>query len=213
MRKENDRLLLSLMPATVAERYREGDELVAQEHRDVTVIFADILGLDELSTKLDSTELLSVVNRLVRQFDAAAEEIGVERVRTMRSGYLASCGLNVPRLDNTRRTVDFAVEISEIIERFNAETGYHLGLRAGVDTGEVTTGLVGRTNVIYDMWGAAVNLAYQVQNGPAQPGIYVSSSVYDALRDVRRFTQVGEVTVGDAHNGSAEPIWRLVEKS
>ena len=76
----------------------------------------------------------------MRQFDAAAEELGVERVRTMRSGYLASCGLNVPRLDNVRRTVDFAVEMRQIVERFIAETGQRLALRAGIDTGTVTVG-------------------------------------------------------------------------
>ncbi len=211
-RRENDRLLLSLMPEAVAERYREGEEVVAQDHRDVTVIFADIVGLDELSTQLSSDDLLDVVNKLVRQFDAAAEEIGVERVRTMRSGYLASCGLNVPRLDNTRRTVDFAVEMEEIIDRFNAETGHELSLRAGIDTGPVSSGLVGRTSVIYDMWGSAVNLAYQAQSSPGQPGIYVTSAVYDAMRDSRSFVSAGDVTVGGAE-AFTEPIWRLTEKS
>ena len=125
-RRENDRLLLSLMPKAVAERYRQGEEMVAQDHHDVSVIFADIIGLDDLSTQLSSDDLLEVVNRLVRQFDSAAEALGVERVRTMRSGYLASCGLNVPRLDNVRRTVDFAVEMRQIVERFSAETGHRL---------------------------------------------------------------------------------------
>ena len=212
-RQENDRLLLSLMPESVAERYRQGEEMVAQEHRDVTVIFADIVGLDELSTRLSSDELLTAVNQLVRQFDAAAESMGVERVRTMRSGYLASCGLNVPRLDNVRRTVDFAVEMEEIVDRFSSETGYELALRAGVDTGTVSSGLVGRTAVIYDLWGAAVNLAYQAQSGSSQPGIYVTTTVYEALRDSERFTSVGEVTVGAPPNVTTESIWRLAERS
>jgi class 3 adenylate cyclase len=210
-RKENDRLLLSLMPESVAQRYREGEEMVPQQHRDVTVVAADIVGLDELSTKLSSDELLELVNRLVRQFDAAAENMGVERVRTMRSGYLASCGLNVPRLDNIRRTVDFAVEMQEIIDRFNAETGHRLALRAGIDTGSVTSGLVGRTNVVYDLWGAAVNLAYQAQSGPGQPGIYVTSAVHDSLRDSKSFVEAGEVPTGP--DGGVEPLWRLVEKN
>ena len=103
----------------------------------------------------------------------------------MRNGYLASCGLNVPRLDNVRRTVDFALEMQRIIERFNTETGHHLSLRAGIDTGTVSSGLVGRSCIIYDMWGAAVNLAYQVQSGSPQPGIYVTQQVYETMRDTR----------------------------
>ena len=194
-RKENNRLLLSLMPEAVAERYRQGEETVARDHRDVSVIFADIIGLDDLATELSSEDLLEVVNRLVRQFDSAAEELGVERVGTMRSGYLASCGLNMPRLDNVRRTVDFAVEMRQIVERFSAETGHRLSLRAGIDTGTVSSGLVGRTAVVYDMWGSAVNLAHQAQRGPREAGIFVTSAVYEAMRDAQRFVAAGEVTV------------------
>jgi class 3 adenylate cyclase len=207
-RRENDRLLRSLMPEQVVQRYREGEETIAQDHQNVTVIFADIVGLDELSAELSSEELLTIVNRLTRQFDAAAENLGVEQVRTLHNGYLASCGLSTPRLDNVRRTVDFAIEMQRTIERFNAETGNELRLRAGIDTGTVTSGLVGRATLAYDMWGSAVNLAYQAQSGSPQPGVYVTSRVYDAMRDTRSFTSAGELTV----DGEQQPIWRLAER-
>jgi HAMP domain-containing protein len=62
-RRENDRLLLSLMPEPVVARYREGEETIAQDHQNVTVIFADIVGLDELSREMTSDELLTIVNK------------------------------------------------------------------------------------------------------------------------------------------------------
>lgn len=207
-RRENDRLLLSLMPEPVVQRYREGEENIAQDHDDVTVIFADIVGLNTLSNELSSDESLAIVNKLVRQFDAAAEDLGVEQVRTLHNGYLASCGLTVPRIDNVGRTVDFAVEMRRIVARFNGETGNNLSLRAGIDTGTVSTGLVGKSNLAYDMWGSAVNLAYQVQSGSPQPGVYVTGRVYDAMRDTREFTPAGVIT----SNGAEEPIWRLAER-
>ena len=173
-RQENDRLLSLLMPEPVVERYRQGEEIIAQDHQDVSVIFADIVGLDRLQAELTSEESLSIINELARQIDAAADELGIEPVRTVHNGYLASCGLNVPRLDNVRRTVDFALEAQRIVDRFNGETGRDLGLRAGIDTGPVSSGLVGRPSIVYDMWGAAVNLAYQVQSGSPQDGIYVT---------------------------------------
>ncbi|HZN83676.1 MAG TPA: adenylate/guanylate cyclase domain-containing protein [Mycobacterium sp.] len=204
-RRENDRLLLSLMPEPVVQRYREGEETIAQDHQNVTVIFADIVGLDELSAELTSDELLTIVNKLTRQFGAAAENLGVEQVRILHNGYLASCGMSVPRLDNVRRTVDFAIEMQRIIDRFNKETGNDLTLRAGIDTGTVTSGLVGRSTLAYDMWGSAVNLAYQAQSGAPQPGVYVTSKVYEAMRDSRDFTSAGVITV----DGEEQPIWRL----
>src|SRR6476619_2874169 len=141
------------MPEPVVQRYREGEQTIAQDHQNVTVFFADIVGLDELSSELDSEHILEIVNKLVGQFDSAAENLGVEQVRTLHNGYLASCGLSVPRLDNVRRTVDFAVEMQRTLDRFNAETGNELQLRAGIDTGAVSSGLVGRTSLAYDLWG------------------------------------------------------------
>jgi class 3 adenylate cyclase len=204
-RRENDRLMLSLMPEPVVQRYREGEETIAQDHQNVTVIFADIVGMDELASMLTSDEQLAIVNKLVRQFDAAAESLGVERIRTLHNGYLASCGLSVPRIDNVRRTVDFAIEMQRIIDRYNSESDNNLELRAGIDTGTVTSGLVGRASMAYDMWGSAVDIANQVQSGSPQPGIYVTARVYDVMRDSRQFAPAGEIGGGD----DTEPIFRL----
>ncbi|BDB42923.1 MULTISPECIES: adenylate/guanylate cyclase domain-containing protein [Mycobacterium] len=207
-RKENDRLLGSLMPEPVAQRYREGEQTIAQEHQDVTVIFADFIGLDEISSKLPGEELVSIVDDLIQELDAAAEALGVEPIRTLHNGYLASCGLNFPRLDSVHRTVEFAVEMQDIIERFNSKTGYHLALRAGINTGHVISGLVGRSSIVYDMWGAAVNLAHSVRGSTSQAGIYVTTAVYEAMGDIRQFAPAGTVTVA----GTEQQIWRLAEE-
>ncbi|WIM89467.1 adenylate/guanylate cyclase domain-containing protein [Candidatus Mycobacterium wuenschmannii] len=207
-RKENDRLLLSLMPEPVVQRYRDGEQTIAQEHQDVTVIFADIIGLDEMCGGLSGDELVGTIDELMRELDSAAETFGVEPIRTVHNGYLASCGLNVPRLDSVPRTIDFAVEMQRIIERFNSGRGYHLSIRAGVNTGNVISGLVGRSSVIYDMWGAAVNLAHQMRSGATDSGVFVTSDVYEVMRDLRQFTSAGTVTVG----GEEQPIWRLADR-
>lgn len=206
-REENDRLLRSLMPEAVVERYRDGEEDIAEEHQDVTVIYAELVGLDDASADLAPEESLAMINKLSRQFDGAAESLGIERVRSTHNGYLASCGLTVPRLDNVNRTVQFAVEMQRIVDRFNAETGRQVHLRAGVDTGSVTSGLVGRAGLVYDLWGGAVQLASRLRRGASRPGIYVSGDVYDATRDSFRYEQGGSVTVGDRD----EPTWRLIE--
>ncbi|MCX8560872.1 HAMP domain-containing protein [Mycolicibacterium mucogenicum] len=205
-RQENAQLLRSLMPEAVAERYRQGEETISESHQDVAVLFADIDGLDALAGALPSDEFLSVVNELVRQFDDAAARNGVEPMRILRNGYTASCGLNVPRLDNVERTVAFAIEMQRIVTRLNAEDDLQLGFRAGIDTGQVTSGLVGGATMMYDMWGSAVDLAYQIQAGGGEPGIYITSRVRDAVHDTHRFTQAGQFTVGDAE----EPVWRLL---
>ena len=114
----------------------------------------------------------------------------------------------MPRLDNIHRTVDFASEMQRIVERFNAETGRNVRLRAGIDTGTVTSGLIGRAGLVYDLWGGAVHLASTMRRGAAQPGVYVTQEVYEATRDTRQYTPASTITVGDHE----EPTWRLSEE-
>jgi class 3 adenylate cyclase len=104
--------------------------------------------------------------------------------------------------------VDFALETQRIIDRFNGETGHRLSLRAGIDTGRVSSGLVGQSSILYDMWGAAVNLAYQIQSGSSQPGIYVTQQVYETIGDTREFTPAGTITV----DGSEQTVWQVRER-
>ena len=49
------------MPEPVVQRYREGEETIAQDYQDVTVIFADIVGLEEMSADLTSDQSLAIV--------------------------------------------------------------------------------------------------------------------------------------------------------
>ena len=202
---ENDRLLLTLMPEAVAKRYRQGEETISQDHQDVSVVYADIVGFDALSSQLPSEQSLALLNELVRSFDEAAGRLGVEKIRTLRTGYLASVGLTVPRVDNSRRAVDFAIEMDGAVRRFNGIHGASLSLRAGVDTGTVTSGLVGRSTVVYDMWGDAVNLANQVQSVAGRSGIFVTGRVYDQMRDILRFSSAGDIET----KSGVQPVWRV----
>jgi class 3 adenylate cyclase len=207
-RTEIRNLLNSLMPEPFAEKFSRGEEISARTHTNVSVVFADIEGLDRLQAELDPAEALLIASELIRQFDAAAADFDVERVRTVRNGYLGSCGLTLPRLDNAQRTVNFALECQRIVERLNGETGTNLQVRAGIDIGTINSGLIGRQSLVYDLWGAAVNLAFQIKDDAATPGIYITSRVYDALTDTTAFAPAGTVETDDG----SQTVWRLSER-
>ena len=190
---ENERLLLSMMPENLVRKYKEGATTIAFDHQEVSVLFADIVGFESYSRGLGSEAALAQLNEILLAFDEAAEKLGIERVRTTRSGYLASCGLSIPRVDNARRTVEFAVELQRILERFGGQHGVRLTLRAGIDTGTVTSGLVGQNHIAYDLWGDAVNLAFQVQAGNHESGIYLTQSVVERVRDLVPLFDAGVV--------------------
>jgi class 3 adenylate cyclase len=203
--KANERLILSFMPEGMADRYKHGDDAITQDNEDVTVVFADIVGFEAFSLTLTSEESIAKLNDLIRTFDEAAEKHGVERVRTTRQSYLASCGLGTPRVDNARRAVEFALELDAILERYSAQQGVQLGIRAGLDSGKVTSGLIGRARVVYDMWGDAVNLAFRVQGDSDEPGIYITQRVADRIPDTVSITPAGEV----ATQSGTQRVWRV----
>jgi len=204
-RDENERLLHTLMPETVAERYKQGEETIAEEHDNVSVVFAELVGFDDYANDLTGSEEIAQLNALMRGFDEAATRAGVEKVRTLRGGYLASSGLIVPRVDNVRRAVEFAREMRAVVQRFNAQNDTQLDLRAGVDTGTVTSGLVARTSLAYDLWGDAVSLAYRVRSVTGQPGVFVSDAVRDRLREAYAFLEAGTVEL----RGTTQTVWRV----
>ena len=147
-----------------------------------------------------------MLNSLVESFDAAAEQHGVEQVRSLQdNGLLSTCGLVVPRVDHASRTIAFASELTEILQRFNDHHGAQLTLRAGIDTGPVSSGLVGQRNRIYALWGEAVDLANRVQAATKSPGVFVSDRVHDAVVGIYPFSDAG--TVAGAHG--TERVWRL----
>lgn len=204
-RIESERLLRALMPEPVIQRYRDGDQTIAEDHVDVAVLYADIVGFDAFSRASGSEDSLAMLNELVKQFDDAGTPFGVEHVRTTTKGYLASCGLTVPRIDAARRVVEYAVELTRIVDRFSKQTGVPLALRAGLDQGRASSGLVGRAHLVYDLWGDAVNLAYRLQAERVESGIYLTDRVAAGLPAAVRLIDAGAIETADG----PQHVWRV----
>ena len=129
---------------------------------------------------------MALLSDIVEACDEAAEQHGVERVRTIGSSYLAVSGLSVERPDHTARMVQFASEVVRIVKRFNAERGVRLVAEIGINAGPVIAGLVGRRKFIYDLWGDTVKLARAIESN-GKMSILVTRPVYDRVRDLVAF--------------------------
>lgn len=204
-RGELDRLLHTLMPGSVVTKYRQGEETITEAHDNVSVVFAELVGFDDYARGLSAEQETAHLNTLMRGFDEAAERCGVETVRTLHDGYLASSGLVLPRVDNVRRAVEFARRLGDVIERFNAQHSATIGLRAGVDTGSVTSGLIARTSLAYDLWGDAVSLAYRVRSVTGEPGVFVSANVYERTREIVDYVEAGTIDT----RGKTQIVWKV----
>ena len=209
-RAHSRKVLAGLMPTPIAEQVGAGETISAADHRDVSVVVIRIDGLSALEKSLDADALLDQYNELVRQFDAAAQDYGLDPIRALRNGYLAAGGLTVPQLDGVRKATEFARRCVQIVERFNATTDNpapadRLSLRIGIDSGRVSSGMVGEVPaVIFHIWGPAVDGAERTSSSATEPGIYLTAGVRDVLSESLLITMVSE---------AGDPIWRLDDES
>ena len=183
---ENERLLVSLLPASGAAHVRDGNAEARQSFADVTVAYVNLVGFESLSPELGEDDSMALLSDIVAACDEAAEQHGVEKVRTIGSSYLAVSGLSVERPDHTARMVDFAREVVRIVKRFNAERGVRLVAEIGINAGPVIGGLVGRRKFIYDLWGDTVKLARGIESD-GKTSILVTRAVYERVRDLVPF--------------------------
>jgi len=183
---ENEQLLDALLPASGAAQVRGGGQDRPQTFADVTVAYVNLVGLETLSREQDEERAMATLSELVAAFDEAAEQHGVEKVRTIGSSYLAASGLSVERPDHTARMVEFAREVVRIVGRFNSDRQANLTAEIGINAGPVIAGLVGRRRFIYDLWGDTVKLVRSIENG-GRTSILVTRAVHDRVSDVVPF--------------------------
>ena len=179
--RENEELLLSILPEPVAQRLKGGEESIADGFPNVTVLFADLVGFNLLANSISVDETVGFLNDLVSAFDEAVVRHGVEKVKTIGSSYMAVSGVSIPRLDHTKRIIDFGIEMGHIVKRFNQINQTDLQIRIGVNSGPVVAGIIGRRKFIYDVWGDTVNIAHCMQAEALSNMMQVSEAVYEQL--------------------------------
>ena len=206
---ENERLLLSLLPASGAAQVREGKAEARQAFADVTVAFVNFSGFDSLPPELGEGESMALLSDIVAACDEAAEQHEVEKVRTIGSSYLAVSGLSIERPDHTAHMVQFATEVVRIVKRFNAERGVHLVAEIGINAGPVIGGLVGRRKFIYDLWGDTVKLARGIESG-GRMSILVTRPVFDRVRDL---VTLGTATSSNVHGMGQVELFSLLDEA
>ncbi len=81
-RKKSDRLLDAVLPARIADRLRGGETRIADAHRDVTVLLADLVGFTRLASELSAREMVDLLDELFSEFDAVANRYELEKIKT-----------------------------------------------------------------------------------------------------------------------------------
>ena len=203
--RENQELLHSILPASAVAQRQEGDEKANRQFADVSVLFGEIIGMEEFGAQAGEAKALSVLGDLIESFDEAAEKSGIEKVKTIGASYLAVCGLSVARPDHVRRIIQFAQDMSRIVGIFNRDQNAGLSLAVGINSGPVVGGVVGRRKFLYDLWGDTVAIAKRLAAGQGA-AIRVTGPVRDRMGETFQFR--GPIRLESTAKGSLE-LWEV----
>ncbi len=201
--RENEELLLNVLPAPIANRLRGGEKGIADGFAEVTVAFADLVGFTQLSSEMPPAEVVTLLNGLFTRFDVAASELGIEKIKTVGDAYMAVCGLPVPVPNHAERMVRMAIRMVHITREHAMEHGVSMKLRVGINSGPVVAGVIGKSKYIYDLWGDTVNLASRMESGGIPDSVQVTRPVYEKLKDQFVFEARGEIEVKGKGNVEA----------
>jgi adenylate cyclase len=193
--ERSERLLLNVLPRSIAERLKASQAIIADAFPDVTVLFADIVGFTPLAERMSPDELVRLLDELFSDFDELAECYGLEKIKTIGDAYMVAGGLPVERPDHAQAIAEMALDMNDAVAKRSSVLGNDFALRIGVDSGAVVAGVIGRRKFIYDLWGDTVNTASRMESHGAPGRIHVTTRVHDTLASSYEFEPRGEIEI------------------
>ncbi|HEU0219611.1 MAG TPA: adenylate/guanylate cyclase domain-containing protein [Gallionella sp.] len=180
--KKSERVLLNILPSSIAQRLKNHQGLIADGYADVTVMFADLVNFTQLTESLSPEQMVTLLNTIFSGFDELSEKYGVEKIKTIGDAYMVVGGLNRSRADYTSDIADLALEMRQLVANHPELSRFKLGIHTGIATGPVVAGVIGTKRFIYDLWGDTVNIASRLTD-EATPGvIQVDRTTYNRIR-------------------------------
>ena len=193
--RDNERLLLNILPEPVARRLRTGETLIADRFDDVTLMFADIVGFTQISAKLSPSELVTVLNDVFTAFDDLVGRYDLEKVKTIGDAYMVVGGAPNRSADHADRVASMAIELSDRVDAIRAARNLGVRFRIGIHSGPIVAGVIGTRKFIYDVWGDTVNVASRMESLSMPGRIHVTAAVEQRLRSRFSFESRGMIEV------------------
>jgi len=207
--KKSERVLLNVLPNSIAQRLKNHHGLIADGHADVTVMFADLVNFTQLTESLSPEQMVGLLNTIFSGFDDLCEKYGVEKIKTIGDAYMAVGGLNRDRGEYTCDIADLALEMRQFVVSHPDLSGYNLGIHTGIATGPVVAGVIGTKRFIYDLWGDTVNIASRLTDEAVQDVIQVDRTTFNRIRHGYAFEPPATIHV----KGKGEMVmYRLTAK-
>ena len=178
---KTEKLMLNILPKPIAERLKKGEKNISGSYPEVTILFSDLVGFTKMSSTKSPADLVKLLNDLFTRFDKRAEELGLEKIKTIGDAYMAVGGLPIPRSDHAIIAADMALGMYQDLTEFNQANGSDLQMRIGLNSGPVVAGVIGFTKFSYDLWGNTVNTASRMESTSAIGRVQITPATAEAL--------------------------------
>lgn len=181
------RLLRSSFPEAIATRIRSGESNIVESYGQATVLWCDVEGAARSHAR-DTAHVAARIQRLLETVEQVAGEQELDTLAHVGDGIMLAGGVPVPMDDHAGRVAAAALSLKNSLL---SDGDFDAPVRVGVDSGEVTGGVLGGERIGYRLWGDPVDLARSL-GGQADDGqVLVSPGAYRLLRDRWAFASPG----------------------
>jgi adenylate cyclase len=206
--KKRERLGRFLSPQVtnriLATSESQGAALGVPEEKQVSILFADIVGFTPMSERMSAAAVALLLNDYLSRMTDVIFKYEGTLDKYIGDAIMAVFGAPLDMPDHAQRAVKAALEMRERLDEFNAERkeGPQLRIRIGINSGRVVAGEIGSINKKeYTVLGDTVNTASRLESSVARPGsIVIGDNTYQAVRHLFECRGLGSVTLKGKQN-------------
>jgi ligand-binding sensor domain-containing protein/class 3 adenylate cyclase/predicted metal-dependent HD superfamily phosphohydrolase len=166
-KEKTEKVLKNILPVQVYEEIKATGKATARAYSRVSVLFTDFVGFTKISETMKPSDLVSELDIYFRKFDEIIVKNNLEKIKTIGDAYMCAGGVPVRNKTNPIDACLAALQIQDTMQKMREEaieSGRNIwNLRLGINTGEVTAGVIGTEKLAYDIWGSTVNQAQRME--------------------------------------------------
>jgi CheY-like chemotaxis protein len=175
-------LVRAIFPPAVVDEWERTGTIRPRHYERVGVLFLDIVGFTALCEQFHDRpeEVVRLLQQQVVKFEATVARHGVQKVKTIGDGFLGLTGLAEPDPNPALTLLKCGLDL--IADTIGQPAGWQV--RVGVHVGPVVTGVLGKTQFSFDVWGHTVNVASRVEGHGRPNRVTLSDDAWRCVADV-----------------------------